>query len=171
MRNAPGQWPIALLSGAAGFASLASAIVFRDELPFAKSIARPIGFVTVFSGMALFFWAAVHLKSAIGGLVAPRLAELVTTGPFRLVRHPTYVAMLGALVGASIATRSAVGLAVTLLVFLPVEIHRARLEERALGEMFGENWKEYASVTGFFVPRIRAVPRKKKGSDEQSRVS
>jgi protein-S-isoprenylcysteine O-methyltransferase Ste14 len=63
--------------------------------------------------------------------------------------------MFIALIGAAIVSRSIVGLASTSLVFLPVEIHRARLEERALADAFPELWREYASRTGFFLPRLR----------------
>lgn len=80
--------------------------------------------------------------------------KLVVTGPFQFVRHPTYLAMVIAKVGSSFVTRSIVGLALSLFVFLPAEVHRARLEERALEEKFGETWRDYASRTGFFLPRF-----------------
>ncbi|MFQ5670278.1 MAG: methyltransferase family protein [Acidobacteriota bacterium] len=74
--------------------------------------------------------------------------------PHRIVRHPVYIAMAIAMIGASIVTRSVVGLLAAVFLFLPAEIHRARLEERALEERFGTTWAEYAARTGFFVPRF-----------------
>jgi len=150
----------AALTGGAGVATLAAALLFRDQVPISKGAARVIGFTVLYLGMALFLWAVFHLKGAIRGLVIPRLHKLVVTGPFRLIRHPTYLSMMIALVGASIVTRSIIGLAVSALLFLPVEIHRARLEEQALAEKFGEKWREYASHTGFFVPRFAGKPHR-----------
>jgi protein-S-isoprenylcysteine O-methyltransferase Ste14 len=155
MDQRPSEWRVPILSGIAGLAALLGAMIFRDELPIPKAIGRAVGFTVVSAGMALFLWSAFYLKSATGGLIAPRLTKLVVDGPFRLVRHPTYLAMLIALVGASLATRSAIGLAATLLFFLPVEIHRARMEEQALSHTFGgEAWQEYVSRTGFLLPRL-----------------
>ncbi len=59
-----------------------------------------------------------------------------------------------ALIGANLVTRSAVGLLTLIILFLPAEIHRARLEERALEDKFGAAWREYAKRTGFFVPGL-----------------
>lgn len=139
----------------AGIATLAAVLLARDQIPMARGVARGLGFVVLYLGMALFGWAALHLKEGIGGLVTSNLEKLVVTGPFRFVRHPTYFGTTVAMLGASVVTRSALGLALSLLLFLPVEVHRARLEERALAEKFGEAWHAYASRTGFFLPRLR----------------
>lgn len=144
-----------VLTGLAGVITLAAALIFRDQLPLARSAARIVGFSTLYGGVALVLWAAVHLKSAIGGAVTPRTDELVVAGPFRAVRHPVYLGMTIAMVGASIVTRSVTGLLATVLVFLPAELHRARLEERALNAKFGAIWRTYAAGTGFLFPRVR----------------
>jgi protein-S-isoprenylcysteine O-methyltransferase Ste14 len=36
--------------------------------------------------------------------------------------------------------------------FLPSEIYRAKLEEKALHEKFEKEWEEYIRNTGFFLP-------------------
>lgn len=142
------------LATAAGVCVLAAVLLFRDQLPLSRSAARVVGFGVLYGGMALFLWAAFHLKGAMGGRVAPCLDRLVLTGPYRFVRHPAYAAMAVSLIGASVATRSAAGLLVTAVLFVPAEIHRARLEEQALEEEFGDMWKAYAARTGFFFPRV-----------------
>jgi protein-S-isoprenylcysteine O-methyltransferase Ste14 len=144
----------------AGVATVAAALLFRDQLPISRSVAYILGFSILYGGMGLFLWAGVHLRGAIAGGVTPRLDRLVTRGPFRMVRHPVYVGMVIAMVGASIVTRSAVGLLLAFVVFLPLEIHRARLEEQALEERFGSEWREYAARTGPFIPRIGTGSRK-----------
>jgi len=148
------EWISVALTGVTGEAGVAAAVFFRDELPLSRSVARILGFCILYGGMALFLWAALHLKGAISGGMSPRLNRLVVGGPFRVVRHPVYVAMAIALIGASIVTRSAFGLLAVALLFLPAEIHRAKREKRALEEKFGNSWKEYAVRTGFFFPRF-----------------
>ena len=144
------------MTALAGLATLAASILFADSIPLSKHAARLVGLLVLYLGMALFAWAAFHLKDGIHGLVEPRSDRgVVNTGPYSVIRHPIYVAMFIALIGAAIVSRSIVGIASTLLVFLPAEIHRARLEERALADAFPELWKEHASRTGFFLPRPR----------------
>ena len=146
----------AIMTALAGLATLAASILFADSIPLSKHAARLVGLLVLYLGMALFAWAAFHLKDGIHGLVEPRSDRgVVNTGPYSVIRHPIYVAMFIALIGAAIVSRSIVGIAYTLLVFLPAEIHRARLEERALADAFPELWKEHASRTGFFLPRPR----------------
>lgn len=146
-------WAAATTTAAA--ASLAASLFFRDQLPFPRYASRLVGLIVLYLGMALFLWAAVHLKDAIGGLVAPRLDRIVTTGPYRYVRHPTYVAILIALCGAAFVTRSAAGLVLAVVLFAPAAIRRARAEERALAAAFPDMWSRYASRTGFLLPRLR----------------
>ena len=144
----------AILTGVFGIVTMAAVLFQRNQIPIPKHIAQIIGFPVLYFGVSLFCWAGYYLKNAIGGLVTPRLDYLVVMGPFRFIRHPTYLAMTLSMVGASIVTRSLVGLLSSVLVFLPIEIHRAKLEEISLEEKFGENWKEYVSNTGFFFPRF-----------------
>jgi protein-S-isoprenylcysteine O-methyltransferase Ste14 len=59
------------------------------------------------------------------------------------------------MIGVGVMARSAVGLAMVALLFLPTQICRARLEERALQEVFGPTWREHAARTGFMLPRLR----------------
>ncbi len=149
------EWTAVLLTAMAGVAALAGALLFRDQLPVSREAARVAGFCLLYGGMALFLWSASHLGRAIGGRVAPVLDHFVVTGPYRFVRHPAYLAMTIALIGAGIVTRSLAGLLLTLVVFAPAEVHRARLEERALADVFGIAWEKYAARTGFFLPRLR----------------
>lgn len=144
----------AAVTGAAGAATLTVILVFRNRLPIPRAEARLVGFIVLYSGIGLVIWAAVHLKGAIRGLVSPRLEGLVVTGPYGLVRHPVYLGTTVAMIGAAVVARSSWGLLGAVVVFLPAEAHRARLEDRALAERFGDAWREYAARVGFFLPRL-----------------
>jgi protein-S-isoprenylcysteine O-methyltransferase Ste14 len=80
-------------------------------------------------------------------------ATLVTSGPYRWVRHPFYVAMLGAVVSLSLLSANwllgAFGLATFILLLI-----RAPIEERSLEEKFGEKYRTYRAGTGAVFPRF-----------------
>lgn len=80
-------------------------------------------------------------------------ATLVTTGPYRFVRHPFYVNVALAFWSLSLVTRSWWFAAWILpaLMFLAI---RTRKEEANLEARFGDAWREYVARTGRFVPRL-----------------
>jgi methyltransferase len=90
---------------------------------------------------ALIFGAAKAIKwSAIRALgrawtfrviVVPG-DPLVTTGPYRYLRHPNYVGVVGELLGVALMTRAPVAGAVAVLVFGTLIVRRIAVEERAL---------------------------------------
>jgi protein-S-isoprenylcysteine O-methyltransferase Ste14 len=126
-------------------------------MPLGSATGKVLGLATVCLGMALFAWASFGLRGAISGIVAPRTTCLVTSGPYRIVRHPVYLGTLVALVGAAIAARSWVGFLVVVGLFLPTAVYRAKLEDAALSQEFGTEWREYAKSVGFFSPSIRQL--------------
>jgi protein-S-isoprenylcysteine O-methyltransferase Ste14 len=77
---------------------------------------------------------------------------LVETGPFRWVRHPAYLSMLLELLSGPLLLGSWYSLWVILFLFLPTLWWRARLEERALVEKFGERYRQYQQETPAFIP-------------------
>lgn len=145
----------ALATLAAGAAVLVVGMATRGQLPWARPTAKWIGLVVLYSGMALVLWAALHLRSAIMGRVAPVLDRLIVGGPYRRLRHPVYLGMTIAMIGAMVALRSGYGLLAVALLFLPVEVARARREEEALEWRFGTRWQDYVAEAGFLLPRFR----------------
>jgi methyltransferase len=59
--------------------------------------------------------------------------RLVARGPYRYLRHPNYVGVMGELVGAAIMTRAFVSGTVAVLLFAELLRRRIAVEERALG--------------------------------------
>jgi protein-S-isoprenylcysteine O-methyltransferase Ste14 len=78
--------------------------------------------------------------------------ELVTSGPYRLVRHPIYAGILAAGVGTAIGLSwvwlTAVGLAG--IYFL----YSATVEERVLTEQFPDDYPAYKRATKMLVPFV-----------------
>ena len=142
------------LTLAAAALTLVLILAFRHQLPIPKAESKLIGFLLLYSGIGLMIWAATHAEEAIRGLVSPLLDRLVVTGAYRFVRHPVYLASAMAVIGAAMVARRFWGLLSAVGIFLPVEVRRARLEERALEKKFGDAWGEYASRVGFFLPWV-----------------
>lgn len=109
-------------------------------------------------GMGFAAWALAHLGKNVTHTVALRDEhELVTTGPYHLLRHPLYLGGSVWILGFSLLSASALILAAGLSgwAFLAV---RTRREEEKLEERFGDAWREHAGRTGRFLPRLRPNP-------------
>lgn len=78
--------------------------------------------------------------------------EVVSTGPYRLVRHPAYTGMLVAHAGVVVFFCNAYALASLVLVLLPAMIVRIRVEERSLFELSG--YADYARDRNRLVPVV-----------------
>ena len=82
--------------------------------------------------------------------------ELVTRGPFAVIRHPTYTAHILLALGATALFLSYVLLGVSLLTIVLAR-SLARHEEQLLAspEGFGEAYRGYMTETGRFLPRFK----------------
>jgi len=123
-----------------------------DSLPIPRTVGRLIGEIIFVLGMSLFAWAVVCLKESFRGTIAPVSDQLVRSGPYRRVRHPLYLSMVITLAGITVAFRSIWGLVGVFVLFLPAVVYRARLEEAALAQKFGQEWASYAEGTSFLIP-------------------
>ncbi len=92
------------------------------------------GLVILVGAKALKTWAIVSLGTAwtFRVLVLPG-TRLVTSGPYRYLRHPNYLAIVGELVGMALLVHAPVTGAGSLLVFGYLLRKRIATEERALG--------------------------------------
>jgi protein-S-isoprenylcysteine O-methyltransferase Ste14 len=79
--------------------------------------------------------------------------ELITSGPYKFVRHPIYTGILTGFLGSAIATTQYRGILAFLLVFFSLW-YKLRLEERWMRDQFGLAYTEYARHTAALVPGI-----------------
>lgn len=80
--------------------------------------------------------------------VVERHQPLITTGPYRFVRHPGYAGILLSLLGLQLILGTWVALASMLFVLLPLPL-RIELEERMLSEHFRGAWADYSRRTAY----------------------
>ncbi|MGE5353528.1 MAG: methyltransferase family protein [Acidobacteriota bacterium] len=106
-----------------------------------------------------FSWFQVWSYRSMGEsysqeIVITNKHQLVTGGPFKLIRHPQYLGQILADLGASLALLSYIVLPVVLFLEIPLLIMRAREEEKLLAKHFKEKFDNYKKKTGFLLPFI-----------------
>jgi protein-S-isoprenylcysteine O-methyltransferase Ste14 len=78
--------------------------------------------------------------------------ELITSGPYRFVRHPIYTSMLGVLLGTgTLITPWWLLLPSLLLLIIGTEI-RVRIEDNLLASQFGDRFAEYQKRVPAYIP-------------------
>ena len=104
------------------------------------------------AGVAWALWAAVRLGDRLTPTPVPRDGGVLRTdGPYAHVRHPIYTGVLLIVVGLTLRTGSAVGLAVA-VVTVGFFHAKAGFEERLLRDRV-PGYDRYAAATPRFVPR------------------
>jgi methyltransferase len=85
-------------------------------------------------GKALKYWAIATLGPRwTFRVLVPRGAERIVAGPYRFLRHPNYVGVVGELAGFALMAQAPVSGVLALGFFTTLMWLRIRVEERALG--------------------------------------
>jgi protein-S-isoprenylcysteine O-methyltransferase Ste14 len=85
---------------------------------------------------------------------ADQATGLVTTGPYRLVRHPIYLGLALLAMGEAFAFGSWAAVAIVLFGIVPTFAWRARAEEKLLSRTFGERYEVYRQRTTMIIPHL-----------------
>ncbi len=81
--------------------------------------------------------------------------ELVRTGPYAIVRHPIYAALLAMLLATILIVTPWKWAAVSLLIYVVGTEIRVRSEEKLLAARFGQEFREYRSRVPAYIPFVR----------------
>lgn len=110
-------------------------LMFAEGVARGGASARPFGIgMAVFAmAKALKWWAILSLGPfwTFRVIVVPG-APLVAKGPYRLLRHPNYVGVVGELIGTALLTGAALCGPLGVFVFGALILRRIGIEERAL---------------------------------------
>jgi protein-S-isoprenylcysteine O-methyltransferase Ste14 len=106
------------------------------------------------SGLLFSVWGRRHLGSNWSQEVTLKKDhELITSGPYALVRHPIYTGLLLAFIGSAVARDEWRGLIAVALVFGALW-YKLRLEEKWMRAQFGESYEAYSRRVSALVPYI-----------------
>ncbi len=113
-----------------------------------------VGATVYGAGVALRYWAFHVLRHQWHVDVSDTNGAryLVREGPYRIMRHPLYLGACLEIVGLPMFLGAWGALLFGLLVFIPLEIARAYYEERFLGTLFGDSYRQYKKEVGAFFP-------------------
>jgi protein-S-isoprenylcysteine O-methyltransferase Ste14 len=106
------------------------------------------------AGTFLRLWPVFVLGHRFSGFVAIQPEhELVTTGIYRIIRHPSYLGLLTQMLGWALAFRSIIGVLLTVLMLIPL-VGRIQAEEAFLRAHFGEQYASYCRYTWRLIPGV-----------------
>ena len=80
--------------------------------------------------------------------------HVVSAGPYRWVRHPSYTAGMLMVVGTATAMGTWAGALVALALTIVGYAYRVRVEEAALTATLGDSYRQYAARTKRFIPFV-----------------
>jgi protein-S-isoprenylcysteine O-methyltransferase Ste14 len=110
------------------------------------------GAALTLAGLSFTVWARVHLGRNWSGIVTVKEGhELITSGPYRIVRHPIYTGLLLAFVGSAVGLGEWRGVLAVALV-LAALWRKLRVEEAWMREQFGAVYESYAQRVAALVP-------------------
>jgi protein-S-isoprenylcysteine O-methyltransferase Ste14 len=140
----------------------ASGLFFAFLAAFAGNAEGPVapllalcGCLLALAGAALVLWSRAALGSAWSFVpMADQGTGLVTTGPYRLVRHPIYLGLSLLAMGEALAFSSWPAVAVVFSAIVSTFVWRACAEERLLADTFGERYAHYRKQTEMMIPYL-----------------
>ncbi len=128
--------------------------VFRGgSLAVHSPVLGAIGAVVFACGIALAVWSRVQLGRNWGMPMTQKAEpELVTSGPYRFVRHPIYSGLLAGLLGTALATNP-IGLIVAAILGAYF-YYCASVEEKNLTATFPTSYPAYRAGTKMLIPFV-----------------
>jgi protein-S-isoprenylcysteine O-methyltransferase Ste14 len=126
---------------------------FRGHAVHTDAWREGLGLALFALGLGFAIWARVNIGRNWGTpMTQKEEPELVTGGPYRLVRHPIYAGILAAGVGTAVAL-SWLWLTPVLLAGVYF-VYSATVEERYLTERFPDEYRRYKRATKMLVPFV-----------------
>ena len=119
------------------------------------TVGHVAGIVLALGGLVLTFAAQLAMGDAWRiGVDPEERTELVTDGPFELVRNPIYSAMLPTVLGLVLMVPNPLAVAAIVTLAVGLELQVRVVEEPYLLQVHGDSYADYASRVGRFVPGV-----------------
>lgn len=145
---------VSLLAGVAAAFACVSAVPQAGFGPSRDALFW-VGIALMLAGVGFRWYAIRVLGRFFSRDVATRAGQVVVeTGPYRLIRHPSYSGGLLTVLGLGLALGNWLSLLVLLAGSVVGYGYRVRVEERALCEALGASYRDYMKRTRRFVPYL-----------------
>ncbi|WDS35188.1 isoprenylcysteine carboxylmethyltransferase family protein [Pseudoxanthomonas sp.] len=113
------------------------------------------GTALVFGGLVFRRWAIAVLGRQFTVDVGIQPGHvLITAGPYRVLRHPSYTGALACFYGLGVGLGSWASLVVIVIATTAAFLHRIQVEERVLAQAFGPAWAAHAQRTWRLLPGV-----------------
>jgi protein-S-isoprenylcysteine O-methyltransferase Ste14 len=146
-----GGWRTRLTGVTAIGVFLIAAVLRGGSLAVHSWILAGIGAAVFACGIGLAVWARLHLGRNWGMPMTQRAEpELVTSGPYRFIRHPIYTGLLTAMLGTALVN-NLLGL-IVVAVLTGYFYYCGTVEEQNLAVTFPKAYPEYKSKTKMLIP-------------------
>ncbi len=151
------SWTIWLILGVSGAGQIISLMdwAYRQGAPQRLDVWAVSGLACLALGTAFRLWAIRTLDKAFAAVVQIKAGQqLVTSGPYRWLRHPSYTGAWIAMIGAALLMHSYLGLVIMGPGMLLVYMRRIAVEEQALEGAFGMRYQTMRACTDRMMPCI-----------------
>ena len=143
--------------------TLAAAIVFgllvKQWLP-ALDVPAPVAFVAlgvavIWAGLAIRIWAVITLGGSFRTSVEVDTDQpVVTSGPYRWVRHPAYTGLVLIVLGFGIGVGNWLSLVICAVVPVLGLLPRIAVEESEMTRVLGDAYRDYRTGTDRLIPGL-----------------
>ena len=120
-----------------------------------SNLIAPLGLSLLVLGIAIR-WSAIYTlgKYFTSTVLIKTDHRLIRAGLYKYLRHPAYTGALVAHLGLGLSFSNWFSLALSSVPFLVAAVYRIQVEEQALREAFGEQYREYARGTKRLLPKV-----------------
>jgi protein-S-isoprenylcysteine O-methyltransferase Ste14 len=128
-------------------------VVFSEGWPAGPSIVAIVAAICAVAGVLFSVWAIRTLGKQWS--FSARVIEghqLITHGPYAIVRNPIYTSMALWLVALALTFATPIRLAIALVLYVFGTLVRIRAEEELMRATFGEQWEQYRRRVPALIP-------------------
>lgn len=131
------------------------ALYFRYPGSFKWDIVTTVALVAMLAGLSLRIWAVLTLGRFFTWFITVYDDhQVIRSGPFRFIRHPSYCGALLLFVGTLVFLHAWLGAALSLVFQLFAYVRRIRYEEAMMIERLGERYEVYTREVSALVPLL-----------------
>ncbi len=114
-----------------------------------------IGLLVYAIGVSLRWWGILLLGTYFSRhIVVNSTMQLVSTGPYRVLRHPLYSGLLLCALGIPIALGTWLGLLPGLVLVVPILLYRIKIEERHMLQVLGITYEQWSKQRWRLFPYV-----------------